>query len=180
MSAEPALKAALSLLAIPTQIKTARLADLPDGIDVLLTIVSGDDVVCRQWAVALERSERDIKNAAEFYIEQIMLFSGSNSYRVLGTTPKASSGELRANMALLMRWLHPDVRPSDKRAALANRVLAAWENLKAPEKRRAYDAALHARPVAPSVQRRLHVPFHEPRKQSLLMRVVSAYFKHRV
>jgi len=51
-------------------------------------------------------------------------------------------------MALIMRWLHPDVISScapayrfDK-SLYANRVTEAWEALKTNERRAAYDSAL--------------------------------------
>ena len=68
----------------------------------------------------------------------------SNNYRVLGATPEASPQDLRRNMALLMTWLHPDKNPSGERAVLAARVTAAWDTLRSPDRRAAYDASLLA------------------------------------
>ena len=42
-------------------------------------------------------------------------------------------------MALLMRWLHPDVAREGERAVFAQRIAAAWNTLKTPERRAAYD-----------------------------------------
>ena len=48
-------------------------------------------------------------------------------------------------MALLMRWLHPDVDASaGERSIFAGRVTKAWENLKTPDRRAAYDQSQSA------------------------------------
>src|SRR5262249_3277092 len=46
------------------------------------------------------------------------------------------------NVALLMRWLHPDLEPSGERSIFISRVTAAWNDLKTPQRRAAYDAIL--------------------------------------
>jgi DnaJ-class molecular chaperone len=58
---------------------------------------------------------------------------------VLGTGPQASPGELRRNVALLLRWLHPDLDPHGELSVFIGRVTAAWNDLKTPERRMAYD-----------------------------------------
>src|SRR5262249_32076942 len=77
--------------------------------------------------------------AATFFIEQILFAPDADSYRVLGAEPQASPAELRRNLALLLRWLHPDLDPRGERSVFIGRVTAAWNNLKTPEKRAAYD-----------------------------------------
>ena len=56
-------------------------------------------------------------------------------------------------MALLMRWLHPDVAREGERSVFAARIAAAWNTLKTPERRAAYDRERHAaarlRPAGP-------------------------------
>jgi curved DNA-binding protein CbpA len=80
-----------------------------------------------------------VSAAAAFFIEQILLFPGADSYRVLGARQAATAGELRRNMALLLRWLHPDLDPKGERSIFAGRVTKAWEDLKTPERRAVYD-----------------------------------------
>src|SRR5439155_8031484 len=43
------------------------------------------------------------------------------------------------NMALLLRWLHPDIDREGERAMMARRVAIAWDTLKSPERRARYD-----------------------------------------
>ena len=90
----------------------------------------------------------ELREAAAFYIEQIMLTPSADSYRVLGTRPGASDAELRQNLALLCRWLHSDVCQDQGRSVFFLRITEAWNNLKTPERRAAYDAALDARLAA--------------------------------
>ena len=52
-----------------------------------------------------------VRLAATFFIEQILFAPHADSYRVLGASPQASASELRRNVALLLRWLHPDLDP---------------------------------------------------------------------
>jgi DnaJ-class molecular chaperone len=42
-------------------------------------------------------------------------------------------------MALLLRWLHPDVDPQGERAVFTQKVTRAWSDLKTDESRAAYD-----------------------------------------
>jgi DnaJ-class molecular chaperone len=83
----------------------------------------------------------------------VLLDHDADSYRVLGGSRRSTHEELRHNMALLMRWLHPDLQALRNRAAadrevFSSRVTRAWEDLKNDERRRAYDR-LHP-PAAPS------------------------------
>jgi curved DNA-binding protein CbpA len=42
-------------------------------------------------------------------------------------------------MALLLRWLHPDKDKAGERSRFTARVTLAWDDLKTPERRAAYD-----------------------------------------
>jgi hypothetical protein len=134
-----ALKIAIDLMHVPSQVRLFRKETLPDDVLMLLRIAAGDQE-SEQTAVALaDRSLEVIRKAAMFFIEQILFAPDADSYRVLGTSFGASSGELRRNVALLLRWLHPDLDPHGARAIFIGRVTAAWNDLKTPERRAAYD-----------------------------------------
>jgi hypothetical protein len=79
-----------------------------------------------------------VTEAASFFIEQAMLHPDADSYRVLGASSNATSSDLRRNMSLLLRWLHPD-RSTSERSVFAHRVTRAWNDLKTDERRMAYD-----------------------------------------
>lgn len=147
-----ALKLALELLVVPSRIRAVRQEPLPDDVLTLLRIAAGEDDAEREAVEASERPAKVVKEAVGFYIQQILLSPTSDSYRVLGATPTATVAELRRNMALLLRWLHPDVDPSRERSMFAARVLSAWEDLKSPERRRSYDERLAAGAAAKAVE----------------------------
>jgi hypothetical protein len=134
-----ALEAALYLMQSPSQVRLIRSRPLPDGIEVLLRIAANDADTIRQATEWLGRSPETIRQAAAFFIEQILFFPDADSYRILGTTAEASNGDLRRNMALLLRWLHPDLDPHGERSVFARRVTRAWNDLKTHERREAYD-----------------------------------------
>src|SRR5262245_55337338 len=108
MDRSEALKNAIDLLHCPSQARAVRSAPLPDDVLVLLRIVSGDEGATSEAAHSSGRPRHVVRDAAIFFIEQVMLYPSADSYRVLGAGPEATSGELRRNMALLLRWLHPD------------------------------------------------------------------------
>ena len=139
-----AIKVAMGVLHLPASLRRVRSEPLPSGVDAVLRIAAGDAEPEREAAEHTERSPDVIRQAAVFYIEQVLFSPDSNNYRVLGATPEASPQDLRRNMALLMTWLHPDKNPSGERAVLAARVTAAWDTLRSPDRRAAYDALLLA------------------------------------
>jgi hypothetical protein len=136
-----ALKLALELLVVPWRVRLVREEPLPEGVPLILRVASGDAEAEQAAAKAAARSPEVVRQAATFFIEQILLCPGADSYRILGAGPTATSGELRTNMALLMKWLHPDAAQEGQQAVYAQRLAAAWNDLKSPERRAAYDSA---------------------------------------
>ena len=133
------LNMAIDLMRAPSQVPLVRSAPLPDGVLTLLRIAAGDEEVTSQAIAATGRSRETVREAAAFFIEQILFYPEADSYRVLGARPDASKSELRRNMALLLRWLHPDHDPQGERSVFASRVTRAWNDLKTEERRAAYD-----------------------------------------
>ena len=133
------VKVAIDLMHLPSQARRIRSAPLPDDVVILLRMASGDEEAISQAAEKLGRSRETLREAAAFYIVQILLFPDADSYRVLGARPEATHGELRHNMTLLLRWLHPDLDPKGELSVFAARVTRAWNDLKTPERRADYD-----------------------------------------
>ena len=133
------VKHAVDLLHLPSQVRSLRSAPLPDDVLILVRIAAGDEEVTREAAESAGRPRDVVWEAAAFFIEQVLLHPGADSYRVLGATPEAPYGELRRNMALLLKWLHPDSNRQGRRAVFATRVTRAWNDLKTQERRAAYD-----------------------------------------
>ena len=141
MSDGAALRLALDLFHVPWRVRLARREALPEGVPLLLRIAAGDAAAEQEAVKLADRPQEVIRQAATFFIEQILLAPDADSYRVLGASPAVVDGELRRNMASLMTWLHPDVTRESDRAVFAPRITAAWNDLKTPERRAAYDAA---------------------------------------
>lgn len=139
MPERAALKVAIDLLHVPSRVRLIRSEPLPDDVELLLRIAAGDEDSERIAMGATGRPPDIIRKAAMFFIEQILFAPDADSYRVLGSARQASPGELRRNVALLLRLLHPDLDPQGERSIFAGRVTAAWNNLKTPERRQAYD-----------------------------------------
>jgi hypothetical protein len=139
-----AVKIAIELMHVPSQVRLVRSEPLPSDVHTLLQIAAGDGEA-QSAAVALTgRSQQTVRQAATFFIEQILFAPGTDSYRVLGVSPQASPSALRRNVALLLRWLHPDLDPQGERAIFIGRVTAAWNDVKTPERRANYDQMLQS------------------------------------
>jgi DnaJ-class molecular chaperone len=134
-----ALRIAIDLIHIPSRVRTARSEPLPAGVYMVLCIASGEEAAVCEAVASTGRSRDVIQRAAVFFIEQVLLCPNADSYRVLGATCDATNSELRRNMALLMRWLHPDMDPEGRCSVFASRVTRAWNDLKTVERRAAYD-----------------------------------------
>lgn len=145
-----ALRVAVELMLMPSRARHLRDAALPDGVALLLRIAAGDASAEREAVAASERPIKVVREASTFFIEQMLLHPDADSYRVLGVNRTAPATELRQHMALLMRWLHPDTNRAETRGIFVNRVNRAWDDLKTPDRRLAYDTALASKTPSPS------------------------------
>jgi hypothetical protein len=154
MGQAAAVKLAIDLMHFPSQVRSVRSAPLPDDVLILVRIAAGDEEATREAAEAAGRPRDVIREAAAFFIEQVLLHPGADSYRVLGARPEAPYGELRRNMALLLKWLHPDSDRQGQRVVFATRVTRAWNDLKTQERRAAYDRSQRVSKAQKSFLRR--------------------------
>jgi hypothetical protein len=144
MAGRTALQRAIDLLRVPSQVQLIKSEPLPEGVELLLRIAAGEADAARSAAVTVRRSPKTVRRAATFFIEQILFAANADSYRVLGADAAAGAGELRRNAALLFKWLHAQRDAHGAQAAFASRLAAAWNDLKTPERRVAYDAQCRA------------------------------------
>ena len=138
-----ALRLAINLLHFPSRVRSVRSAPLPDDVLVLLHIAAGDEEAIRAAVESVDRPCGVVQEAAAFFIEQVLFNPDADSYRVLGAKPETPYAELRRNMALLLKWLHPDRDRHGERAIFAKRVTRAWNSLKTEERRAVYDRSHH-------------------------------------
>jgi hypothetical protein len=178
------LKLAIDLLHFPSRVRSLRSAALPDDVSNVVRIAAGDRQAIEAASARTGRSREVVREAAAFFVEQILLYPGADSYRVLGARPDATRDELRRNMVTLMRWLHPDQGRHGERAVFASRVNVAWGHVKTADRRAAYNRLIRSEvDKAPSRQggsgqsQKRSANEHSPygRRQS---RHVSGRFRH--
>ena len=107
-------------------------------------------------AAALGASEREVTDAALFFVRQVLLAPGSDHYRTLGLARDTDPETIRRHYLILAGLLHPDRHPEaepQSAARLLARVNLAYETLHDSETRRRYDLSL---PAAGRRTRRSH------------------------
>lgn len=138
-----ALECALALLRAPAERHALRQRPLPAGVDVLLGIAAGampDELA--EAAYTFNETAPRIREAAQFYAREVLFFPQADAYRVLGVEADASPEQIKAHHRLLQHWLHPDRLHSEDDSVFASRVNAAWNQLRNPARRQAYDRQL--------------------------------------
>ena len=148
-----ALEWALALLRAPGERHALRQKPLPDRVDRLLGVAAG--VLPKERAEAaraFNESEARICEAARFYAREILFFPQADAYRVLGAEADADDAQLKAHHRLLQHWLHPDRLDNEDDAVFAARVNVAWNRIRNPERRRAYDETLGQDRIAASFE----------------------------
>jgi hypothetical protein len=141
MPSAEALAAALGLRSNPSLVSKAFRMPLPRGMTFLLEVAVGDVDALRKAVALTHHPEAILQEAAGFFIEQILFSRNADNYRTLGASRDASYAELRHHMALLMRWVHPDLisggasGPCLDRSVYASRVTKAWEAVKTGARR---------------------------------------------
>ena len=130
---------AIDLLRAPSNVRRVRTTPLPKDVSKLLAIAAGDEATIGEAKRGTNLPEQSLREAAAFYIEQILLHPDADHYRVLGAQTDASIAELRRNMALLVRWLHPDHKNGSDRSVFIGRVTRAWNELKSEDRRASYN-----------------------------------------
>ncbi|ATQ69399.1 MULTISPECIES: hypothetical protein [Methylosinus] len=183
-----ALRSAIDLVQAPSRVRVAQSGPLPADVPLLLRVAARDEEALSHAEAASGRSRELIHAAAMFFVEQILLDPRSDSYRILGGDPSTPAPDLRRNMALLLRSLHPDIDPQGDSHAAAARIAQAWNNVKTPERRAAYDAHLAEASPRPGrllarkrSRRRLPAPKRVAvaRRPGLLLRALLFLFRRR-
>jgi len=134
---------ALELLRKPSMADVLRQqAPLPEDIGTIIRVAGGCEETTSRLSQQTGKPRRLLVKAARFYLEQVLFYSETDNYRILGLSPDASQQEVREHGRWILRWLHPDNQQSDWDAAFASRVATAWNALKTPARREAYDRTL--------------------------------------
>jgi hypothetical protein len=121
-----AVDLALELARTPTLAEAMRAHPLPPDTLVVIRIaaecVETSEVAARRVGVR----QTALRQACIFYVQQILLASDSDCFRVLGVAPGAPRKQMREHLRWLMKWLHPDGNQDQWESVYAERVLRAW------------------------------------------------------
>ncbi len=141
-----ALELALAVRAVPARLPEVRSRPLPGTMLVLLELVGGRRETIERCAAATMERPQVLVEAATLFIQQVLFDEDADHYRVLGVRPDATLEAIREHHRWLMRWLHPDRDGGRWETAFSERVNAAWNVLRVPERRREYDQWLADHP----------------------------------
>lgn len=157
-----AIKLALSLLDVPRQGQSDQPLPLPDDVTSLLKIAIGDEQALDTAIAETGDTRERIIAASQLFLKRMIVDPTANHYGRLGCKRDDPFNKLRLHMALLLKWLHPDaVQASGVQTDVENTnyttaVTQAWDNVKTPERRAAYDALLKeqaaSKPLHPAMQ----------------------------
>ena len=136
-----ALELAMALHQAPIQRFALRDRPLPENMGLALQIASATQPQLENAAALFSEPEETVLEAVRFYLHQVLFEPGTDAYRVLGLSPAAESKQIRQHYILLQRWLHPDRRGEDWEAVFATKVNWAWQQLRNPKAREAYDGS---------------------------------------
>ncbi|MFV0281812.1 MAG: J domain-containing protein [Rhodoblastus sp.] len=142
MERATALDQAVYLLRMPATVRQFRLGRLPADVTLLLRVLAGEEKARSHAVQICGKPLETVVEAAEFYVREILFAPDSTAYRVLGCEAHATREELRANMILMMRWLHPDTAGGSRDDDLFDRVGRAWRTMQSKQTRAAYDISL--------------------------------------
>ena len=142
-----ALDQALAALRAPGLFLRLRESPLPDDLLFLLRIAAGEAEACELAVSTAGETAAVVAEAAVLFIQQVMFYPGSDSYRLLGVSQDSPDSQIKEHHRWLLRWLHPDRNTDQWEAVYADRVNRAWQDLRTPERRRDYEAT--QAPAAP-------------------------------
>ena len=119
----------MALRRAPRLAREMRAMRLPEGLTLLLRMLSGEREALVEAQRMTRLDEDAIVSIVESYVLQVMLFRGASSRRILGVEPGAERSQIRRHMGYLMSWLHPDRETSQWRVVFARRVLDSWHQI---------------------------------------------------
>lgn len=160
--APPALHHALQLLRTPTGARPGANERLPEGMLLLIRIVAGDELALAEARQRSEESGELVREAAAFYIQQVMFASGSHSYRLLGVDADAPDERIKEHYRWLVRWLHPDRNADEWEVVYADRVNRAWQDLRTPSRRQRFDDSRAAEAAGGAADARVYASGERP------------------
>ena len=117
-AAAPALRQALELVRAPRGARPGPDELLPDGMLMLLRIVAGEGKALELARESTGETVEVLREAAAFYIQQVMFATDSHSYRVLGVDVDSADDRIREHY----RWLATMASPRSECRCVGGRL----------------------------------------------------------
>ncbi|MBT9550782.1 MAG: J domain-containing protein [Hydrogenophaga sp.] len=124
------------------------------------------------------------RQAARFFVRNVMLRPGADHYTLLGLTPDSAPELQRAHYRMMIRLAHPDFASADETwpADAASRINFANDVLSSPVQRLRYNATLAPEPTPSAPLKAIPAPQGTPREwggEGRLSRLLSRLLTRR-
>jgi hypothetical protein len=154
MSNAEAIELALKVYQRPARARSLRRQDFPAGILSLIKIAASTEDEVEPLIGDRAAPDLPVRDAAVFYLQQILMHAGNDDYRQLGLKRGASLQDLKDHKRLLLKWLHPDRNRNAWENVLFQRVAAAAKRLEAAMQQGAAMPVQFTRPKSSRRRRR--------------------------
>lgn len=112
---------------------------LPEDVLDVIRIAAGDERMTGDAEAATGLAAAQLREAAWLYLTHALFCDGADSYRTLGVNAQADARRIKEHHRWLIHWLHPDRGRGGDWSVFADSVNRAWNDLRTPERRQAYD-----------------------------------------
>ncbi len=126
---------ALDLARMPALARTSVSPPIAPDIIQLMRIAAASPEACQAAVAKTGEPAPVLIEAARFYLQHVLFRPGADCYRILGIDRTASRATARSHMRWLLQWLHPDHNNNSWDAVYAERVLKAWREVSASDRR---------------------------------------------
>jgi hypothetical protein len=156
-----AIDVALNTLRAPLSSKSIA---LPNNMSDLIRIAAEHQETVDRYVQEKKQKPEQLVEAAQFYLQSMILNSGEDAFKTLGLRPGASATDIKDHKRMLLKWLHPDLNKNRWQSALFNRVQTAAVKLQKLEEAELPDVQA----VAPQTSK-------SPHKKSKRKPVLAGY-----
>jgi hypothetical protein len=129
MKGVEAIDIAVEIYRKPARARSLHRHDVPPGMLKLIKIAAGTEDEVDALVGGQKSEALPVKEAAVFYLQQLLMNAGNDDYRQLGLSRGATLQDVKDHKRMLLKWLHPDRNPSAWEQVLFGRVKASADRL---------------------------------------------------